>query len=262
MIPNLKKLEIDCSHYKKGTYLKNLAYLFQLEKLILLCSDSYNAGWPLVGYPRMLKKLTLKRMLLPWDEMTVVGSLPNLQVLKLMDFACKDRTWETSQGGFPQLEYLLIQDSCLEDWITESSHFPSLKRLVLRHCRYLRNIPDGIGEIPTLELIHIKCHVEKSLEESVKRIQEEQQDWGNDALKLSDVAAYADSSRPLNQMHLMDADKSWNLLKQRVFTHKACLPESEDTGKEIARVELHDGKKIASSVVAEEDGQFEEMLIF
>ncbi|KAI3459102.1 hypothetical protein Pfo_015765 [Paulownia fortunei] len=53
--------------------------------------------------------------------------------------------------------------------------------------------------------------------------------------RLSDVAAYPDSSSPLHEMRFLDADQSWNLLRQKVFTHQDCPHELEDIGKEIAR---------------------------
>ncbi|KAL8052260.1 hypothetical protein ABFX02_06G200900 [Erythranthe guttata] len=115
--------------------------------------------------------------------MRVIGSLPNLQVLKLRDCNYCWNQWETSEGGFLELKYLLICNSNLKYWITETSHFPRLISLVLHNFRYLEEIPDGIGEIPTLELIELK-NCRKTLADSAERIQEEQQDYGNDAFQV------------------------------------------------------------------------------
>ncbi|XP_042004106.1 putative late blight resistance protein homolog R1A-10 isoform X1 [Salvia splendens] len=183
MIRNLKKLEIDCSDCE--VCLNNLVHLHQLEDLKLRSSSS-NAFYQkdMFTFPRMLKRLTLSRVPLPWDEMTIVGSLSNLRVLKLTHQACKGKKWETTEGEFPLLEFLLIEKSDICLWITESSHFPMLKRLVLDDCWQLAEIPEDIGEIPTLELIEVKGKAVMSLVESVKRILEEQQGWGNDALQI------------------------------------------------------------------------------
>ncbi|KAH6769438.1 hypothetical protein C2S51_014774 [Perilla frutescens var. frutescens] len=183
-IPNIKKLGIDCSHYEYDTHLRNLAHLHQLESLKLR-----NADWrkESISFPRMLRNLTLCNMSLPWNEMSIVGSLPNLQVLKLRDLACIGSTWETSEGEFPELQFLLIETSMLQHWITESDHFPRLKFLFLHDCWNLNEIPEGIGEIATLELIDVKgfsIPVPKSLAESAKRIIEEQESLGNDALQV------------------------------------------------------------------------------
>ncbi|KAL8544396.1 hypothetical protein ACS0TY_004802 [Phlomoides rotata] len=99
-----------------------------------------------------LKKLNLVGPL----DTSIVGSLPNLQVLKLKDDACDGDTWEKSYGEFPQLKFLLIDGSTkLKHWVTENDYFPRLKRLVLHHCWFLQEIPDSIGEISTLELIQV-----------------------------------------------------------------------------------------------------------
>ncbi|KAG8380360.1 hypothetical protein BUALT_Bualt06G0007400 [Buddleja alternifolia] len=53
--------------------------------------------------------------------------------------------------------------------------------------------------------------------------------------RLSDVAAYADRSSLLHEMHFMDVDQSWNLLRQRVFKDEYCPHELEDIGRIIGR---------------------------
>lgn len=185
MMPNLKKLTIWYDKWRRHEdyELHNLEYL-QLEKLQLKlhigfpCPEKLNPV-----FPRTLRKLSLVGWKLHWKDMTIVGSLPNLQVLKLRDNACVGDTWETNEGEFCQLKFLLIDGTDLQDWVAESNHFPRLKCLVLRRCRYLSGIPDGIGEIPTLELLEVD-DVNKSLVDMAKRIQADQQDWGNDALQV------------------------------------------------------------------------------
>ncbi|KAH6780331.1 hypothetical protein C2S52_011568 [Perilla frutescens var. hirtella] len=185
MMPNLKKLTIWYDKWRRHEdyELHNLKYL-QLEKLQLKlhrgfpCPEKLNPA-----FPRTLRKLSLIGWKLPWKNMTIIGSLPNLEVLKLRDNACLGDTWETNEGEFCQLKFLLIDATDLQDWIAESNHFPRLKCLVLHHCRYLTGIPDGIGEIPTLELIEVD-DVNTSLVDMAKRIQVDQQDCGNDALQV------------------------------------------------------------------------------
>ncbi|KAL8052295.1 hypothetical protein ABFX02_06G201811 [Erythranthe guttata] len=169
MIPNIKKLGIYyySEDRNKIGQLENLVHLQQLETLKLtvikgLCSSP--------AFPRTMKKLNFGRN---------VGLLPNLQVLKLRDASFGRRKWETREGEFPVLQYLLIERANLKEWIIESSsHFPSLKCLVLHCCRHLLEIPEGIGEIATLELIDI-AGSNRSLTASAKRIRDEQQSWGN-----------------------------------------------------------------------------------
>ncbi|KAL8544423.1 hypothetical protein ACS0TY_004827 [Phlomoides rotata] len=115
--------------------------------------------------------------------MSTVGLLPNLQVLKLKNCACYGDTWETSEGEFPELKFLLIDGSDLQYWVTKSDHFPRLECLAIQRCQNLREIPDSIGETPTLKLIEMDSQ-NKSLSKLAKQIQEDQLSYGNDALQV------------------------------------------------------------------------------
>ncbi|KAL0332939.1 UNVERIFIED_CONTAM: Disease resistance protein RPP8 [Sesamum calycinum] len=55
--------------------------------------------------------------------------------------------------------------------------------------------------------------------------------------RLLDVARYVDSSSssPPREMHFLDEDQSWNLLRQLVFKQEECPDELEKIGKLIAR---------------------------
>ncbi|KAL1557074.1 putative late blight resistance protein R1A-10 [Salvia divinorum] len=186
-IPNLKKLGIlykvdDEKTYEKDYGLHNLASLQTLEDLkIEICN--FPKEQPRLGpvFPKTLKNLTLSGLGLPWEDFEIVGSLPNLQVLKLRDEACIGETWKTADGGFYRLEYLLIDQSHFEKWITESSHFPRLKFLVLHLCWSLEEIPEDVGDIATLELIEVDdCN--DCLVESAKTMQGYLDDMYGDSL--------------------------------------------------------------------------------
>lgn len=53
--------------------------------------------------------------------------------------------------------------------------------------------------------------------------------------RLLYVAAYVESSSRVHEMHPMDAQQSWYLLRRKVFREEHCPLELEDTGKKIAR---------------------------
>ncbi|KAI3470213.1 hypothetical protein Pfo_026876 [Paulownia fortunei] len=199
MIPNLKKLGIfyNGDGIKWPVYhLDNLVHLHQLEKL-KICVESHNRDpvslWEKLAFPIMLKKLTLRGCSFRWQDMAIIGSLRNLEVLKLRHCSYEDCKWETTEEEFPQLKFLQIINTNLQDWITESSHFPSLKRLMLGYCRRLREIPVVVGEIPTLELIEVNTW-DKSLVGSAKQIKEEQQSFGNDYLQVRFASYYCYSA--------------------------------------------------------------------
>ncbi|XP_047974958.1 disease resistance RPP8-like protein 3 [Salvia hispanica] len=73
---------------------------------------------------------------------------------------------------FVKLEYLLIEESDLEKWATEKHHFPALKRLVLKGCAKLNEIPNAIGYKKRLEIIEVD-QANLSLLKCVQDIQKE-----------------------------------------------------------------------------------------
>ncbi|KAL2515655.1 Disease resistance RPP8-like protein 3 [Forsythia ovata] len=188
-IPNLKKLEIsytgkrvDWEYY----CLNNLGQLLKLE--ILKCFFYGQSLEPNVfTFPRSLKKLTLLGCKLPWEDMKAIDSLPNLEVLKLKSDAFIGEEWETTEGGFDQLKFLLLEKIDLKYWIVDSIHFPileRLERLVIKDCHDLEEIPNGIGEIPTLQLIELH-YCSTSIITSVEKILEEQREnTGDEVLQV------------------------------------------------------------------------------
>ncbi|KAL2515697.1 putative disease resistance RPP13-like protein 3 [Forsythia ovata] len=185
-IPNIKKLGI---FYGKepmvcGCYcLNNLVCLDKLETLKCILHWKSPSFLKNVTFPTLLKKLTLVFGMIPWKDMTIVGSLPNLQVLKLKKHAFLGLEWEPNEGEFLQLKFLLLDFVNLKYWRADSIHFPKLERLFIKNCIDLEEIPSGIGEITTLQSIEVyNCRV--SLETSAKKIQETQQSFGNDDLQV------------------------------------------------------------------------------
>ncbi|KAL2242358.1 UNVERIFIED_CONTAM: hypothetical protein Sindi_0353800 [Sesamum indicum] len=47
--------------------------------------------------------------------MTAIAELPNLEVLKLQCYAFRGPKWETYERDFSQLEFLLLEETDLED---------------------------------------------------------------------------------------------------------------------------------------------------
>ncbi|XP_047978967.1 putative late blight resistance protein homolog R1B-23 [Salvia hispanica] len=160
LIPNIRKLGICYSEedFGAGDNLYKAMNIFRLEKLKLkMYSSSVPHPWRLRFYSR-LKMLELSGGWIHWRDMTIVGPLPKLQVLKLKNYACYGEHWETIDEEFHDLILLLIDESNLKFWRTKWTHFPSLKCLMLHRCPYLDEIPRDIGTIPSLELIEIDDH--------------------------------------------------------------------------------------------------------
>ncbi|PHT99289.1 hypothetical protein BC332_31896 [Capsicum chinense] len=167
-IPNLKKLgilNVDSVDTEKCYFLDNLVHVTQLEKLkvefkmdfmhiLRLWRTADRVYTPRLyiphsdDFPPKLKKLTLCKTHLQWEDMNFLRKLPNLQ-----------------------------------QWEATSYHFPSLEHLVLTDCYSLEEIPFDFADIQTLQLIELhKCM--HSVLVSAEQIQEEQQSLGNDDLVI------------------------------------------------------------------------------
>ncbi|KAL0388822.1 UNVERIFIED_CONTAM: putative late blight resistance proteinR1B-8 [Sesamum radiatum] len=143
-----------------------------------------------VIFPPSIRKLTLRWCKITWGFIKTIGSLPNLQVLKMRmcDFKTQemqpsDQEWEPTEGEFSSLQFLLLEKLNLVHWKADKTHFPRLRHLVIRDCSALEEIPHGIGDIPTLEIIELdECN--PCVVASARQIQEEQHENGNDGLEV------------------------------------------------------------------------------
>ncbi|KAL2507986.1 putative late blight resistance protein-like protein R1A-6 [Forsythia ovata] len=163
-------------------------FLNQLESLSLsfqrrYVSPVYQGRHSFISFPLNLKKLTLRNFDLIWEEMTVIGRLTNLEVLKLQHGSIEKQQWNPSEDEFQNLKFLELDEVPIARWNASSDHFPTLEQLVFRKCNHLNKIPSSLGDIITLQMIEVHgC--KKSLAESARQIEKEQRDLGNEELKV------------------------------------------------------------------------------
>ncbi|XP_012848186.1 PREDICTED: putative late blight resistance protein homolog R1B-17 [Erythranthe guttata] len=162
--------------------LHNICQLHKLESLSCLsyCGDERLRK---LTFPSSLKKLKLDGFMLGYEDLTVIGSLPCLEVLKLRNNSIIAREWNPVDGEFLRLKSLLIYGSGLVNWNADTSNFPVLEKLVLEYMDKLDGIPLDIGEIPTLRHIELNVCNESAIISAMK-IAEEQEDAGNDILQV------------------------------------------------------------------------------
>ncbi|XP_031101754.1 uncharacterized protein LOC116005648 [Ipomoea triloba] len=177
--PNLQKLGVrgDLSEFLKEPV---VSFLFEnlkrLENLKLYGQYDKVLTFPsgIVDAPR-LKKLSFSGTLFEWKDMRVLGSLEELEVLKLDDYAFKGENWELSNDVvFKRLQYLRIGRTNLTIWklATENS-FPALRSLILRNCSSLQQIPEAFANVHTLEVMEL-FHMSESALQSAKEVKEKQ----------------------------------------------------------------------------------------
>ncbi|KAL0421972.1 UNVERIFIED_CONTAM: Disease resistance protein RPP13 [Sesamum latifolium] len=164
-VPNLGKLGIFCN--EELDHVKDLSHLHKLHTLNCR-SPRYHTDNLLSNliFPYSLKKLSLHDCGIRDLDMSRIGNLPNLQILKLRGCEFENRKWEPDEGEFCQLKFLI-------DWQPMISVSQDLST-VIRHCSHLNEIPPGIVDIPTLVEIEVhECN--PSLVDSARMILEEQE---------------------------------------------------------------------------------------
>lgn len=123
-LPNLATLAILCEGGLKSIWLyygpNNLVHLLKLQSLTCMALSKIS---PVdIAFPHSLKKLSLSGLELPWETMTIICSLPNLEVLKLHRDAFTG-LWEPTEGEFCRLKFLKAPTICsTEEAIPHTFH--------------------------------------------------------------------------------------------------------------------------------------------
>nr|GME08571.1 putative late blight resistance protein homolog R1A-4 isoform X1 [Ipomoea batatas] len=195
-LPNIKKLKIfleddieashTCGSCSNPIFLDYLDCFQDLEKFTIKVSVGCAVTLTERSmFPSQLKKLRLSGTNLSERDLTVIGMLPQLIVLKLEN-ALHGTIWNVSDGAFRRLRFLLLEDIKLKQWEWKTfdyNNFPVLERLVLKFCHRLENIPSIFADIPTLQSIVLEecCY---SVVASANWIQEVQLEHRNEILEV------------------------------------------------------------------------------
>nr|XP_027095468.1 putative late blight resistance protein homolog R1A-4 isoform X1 [Coffea arabica] len=161
-----------------------LKFLTELDSLNILYSGRIAPPCKF-DLPLNLRKLTLSKFRLPWNCISEIGRLPNLEVLKLLSKAFEGKVWEMKEGEFLKLKFLKLDTLSIAEWKSSSDHLPQLQHLILRNCRQLKEVPSGFGDSSSLEMIEVQLCT-RSVEESVRLLQKEQHEMGNELKVLVD----------------------------------------------------------------------------
>ncbi|XP_027088472.1 putative late blight resistance protein homolog R1A-3 [Coffea arabica] len=190
MLPGVQKLGcIFSNSWQECCEASNLFKMLECLRELQSLKMSFHAMAPYpfkFTLPSNLKKLTVSNARLPWDEISVIGQLPNLEVLKLLSKAFEGQEWDMREGEFQRLKFLKLDSLDIVQWSASGEHLPCLEQLVVLSCQRLEEIPSSFGEISTLQLIELKwCST--SAKDSVKQILDDQRDYGNHQLNVTVV---------------------------------------------------------------------------
>ncbi|KAJ0667841.1 putative virus X resistance protein-like, coiled-coil [Helianthus annuus] len=189
-IPNIRKLGCAVYEDKKEDSFPSFGLLNHLETLKVIQPEVKSLlSNKRISFPATLRKLTLSGCRFPWFDMSNIQWLPNLEVLKLLNYAFEGPLWDTGEGQFRQLKFLKLQNLDIQQWNAYSTNFPCLKRLVLLECHYLTGIPDEVGDIHTLETIDVDKR-NHFVVKSANKIQEEQHAMGNYEFKMNVIGLF------------------------------------------------------------------------
>ncbi|XP_058204018.1 putative late blight resistance protein homolog R1B-14 isoform X1 [Rhododendron vialii] len=185
--PNLRKLGV-CGDLISDDFvlmLPDLEFLKCLETLSFTHCGFRNGAIttlsPVLKFPPTVTRLTLENTSLKWEELSILQTLPSLEVLKLSTWACRGQIWNTSEleEGFSQLKYLRLHGLEIEEWNASEDQFPSLEVLVVKYCSNLKRIPIDFANLNVLREIEVVLS-SRFAEESAKEIQEERRNTRGD----------------------------------------------------------------------------------
>lgn len=183
-IPNIRKLSCvildamdgssddDCCHFPA------LELLDELESANVFFAGSMLPPLQEIIFPIGLKKLTFSCFNMDWSKISIIGTLENLEVLKLRENAFEGRLWNMEVGEFPKLKHLELYRMNLEEWNASSDNFCCLQKVRLISCADLEIIPTCFGELDTLEMIEVKWCPDIEAE-WIRGIEEDQVENGN-----------------------------------------------------------------------------------
>ncbi|KAL1556286.1 putative late blight resistance protein R1A-3 [Salvia divinorum] len=244
---NLKKLgirgKISLLLDGKIESFENLAALSNLENLKLL-NDAYpnppsqgrlHSLPPHKNFPPALKSLTLAATYLEWSQIRILEHLENLEVLKLKEKAFVGQSWRTCGGGFRSLKALHIAKTNLSTWVASASHFPELRRLKLRNCNQLKNVPIELADIESLRLLDL--YETKLAADSAKRFLVEKQRLLKEQSK--DTEDFKLSIYPLSSYEQSDLRGDTHATCDVEGEIEPCLEEGMDVeANQVSRIEI------------------------
>ncbi|KAL7123432.1 hypothetical protein ACP275_01G104200 [Erythranthe tilingii] len=170
-IPNLKRIafQIESAHDSNETFsfFSHFASLYEAFESFKCVVVNPNLKSQIVrcipNFPQDIRKLSLSGCGLPWENMGVIASLPNLTVLKLRWYALCGPVWKTSEVQFPSLQYLLLEDLDIECWEFDGELFLFLDHVIFRHCYKLKTIQNQLEFVNRVEVDDCSLSFEKKM---------------------------------------------------------------------------------------------------
>lgn len=160
--PNVRKLGLCCTSIPNDSKRKlreaNSSSFNHLRHLLTLkIKGPSELPTHTKSFPLTLTKITLVEVCLYANVMTMLGSLPNLVILKLEKNPSEGNrvNLHCIEGGFTQLQVFQMVGLEIKTWKLGKGAMPSLRHLVIRHCRSLTMLPDELMCLTALRDVEV-----------------------------------------------------------------------------------------------------------
>ncbi|XP_055818488.1 putative late blight resistance protein homolog R1C-3 [Solanum dulcamara] len=160
--PNLEKLSLRVKYVPEYPLFPIPEVHTRLHSLSLVLS--LTEFWDSVGwesyfvFPSNLRRLCLVGCFLTEEMVSNIARLRKLESLRLeggFPLGESGHCWDVRNVEFPALKYLSLDIVPMEEWNASEASFPLLEKLVVKYCRYFKEIPPSFVDIPTLQLIEL-----------------------------------------------------------------------------------------------------------
>ncbi|KAG5592853.1 hypothetical protein H5410_043367 [Solanum commersonii] len=235
-IPNLKRLIIHLPFFSFKHFphsLTDMSSLRKLEAFKFYCwLDSSCMSISIKSLSRCKHFL--------WENISsTLKMLPNLEELRLNDCRADDDVWRLSdEDNFTSLKLLVLSTLNLEHWEASSDNFPNLKRLVLKNCDQLQEIPTDFGEICTFT----------AAEDSAREIEQEQEDMGNDFLKGIEAYFEVPFNAVFQMQNLLVYILKSKIIIPKIPSHASLMTHNQKIELDSIRKERNRLKKILKEI--------------
>ena len=146
--------------YSVDEQLRSLHFLSNLRTLKLEYRHKDGSVGPVrsldaIAFPTNLTKITLKHFEgLDSQSMNALGRITNLQILKLAHGQGSAQSLNCGAArNFPQLQVLYLKELYFKRLILEEGAMPHLRRVVIRSCHHLAEVPERVLSLGNLRQV-------------------------------------------------------------------------------------------------------------
>ncbi|KAI4324121.1 hypothetical protein L6164_023684 [Bauhinia variegata] len=121
---------------------ENVCKISSLNRLKIEAPSSEHLGLQNSFCQLRLTKVTLVKSKINSNYLRVLGQLPELRILKLLEVNSDDDNLQCDTCSFAQLDVFQMTRFPIQNWILSEGAMPSLRRLIIKGCQQLKGLPE------------------------------------------------------------------------------------------------------------------------